>query len=453
MDQTHIPQPPDQTPPTAHPAPETGGQFAYPSQPYVSQSTPAYPPPQPAAYGVYDWTATAGQAPPTVPPPPVRPAAKGSFYSRRPLASMAVVAATAAIIAGAVGGVAGATVAGGDGSLPTAVVGSLTTSDSGVAPASLTEGTVESAAAIIGPSVVTIAVTGQESSGGFGQQSQRVSGTGSGVVIRSDGYILTNNHVVSAATSSGTVSVEFSDGSSAPARIVGTDPISDLAVVKVDKSGLKAATFADSSALNVGQTVIAVGAPLGLSNTVTEGIVSTLHRPVTTGESNNSNQAVIDAIQTDAAINPGNSGGALVDLAGRVVGINSAIATVGSSSSGQAGNIGVGFAIPANDAVRVANELIDNGKATHAQLGVGVGSAADSSASGATLSSVTAGGAAANAGLERGDVVTKIDNRTITGAESLIATVRSYAPGSTLTVTYTRDGQTNTAKVTLDSAS
>ncbi len=139
-----------------------------------------------------------------------------------------------------------------------------------------------------------------------------------------------------------------------PARIVGTDPTSDLAVVKVDKTGLTAAAFADSDKLQVGQTVLAVGAPLGLSNTVTEGIVSTLHRPVRTGEAGASEQSVIDAVQTDAAINPGNSGGALVDLAGQVVGVNSAIATAGDSSGGQSGNIGVGFAIPSNDVTEVA---------------------------------------------------------------------------------------------------
>lgn len=422
----------------------------------IPSSAPQQPTIIADAYNSYDWRSTTGPTPYVDYGPP---APKSAFYVRKPVTALVVIALSVGIIAGGVGGVAGALITSSDAgySYDTATNGTLTTSSSDIASVSLPAGTVESAAAIISPSVVTISVSGQESSqNGFGQQqSQQVSGTGSGVVIRSDGYILTNNHVVAAATNGGSVSVEFSDGSTAAAKIVGTDPTSDLAVVKVDKSGLKAAVFADSEALKVGQTVIAVGAPLGLSNTVTEGIVSTMHRPVTTGEAGASSQSVIDAIQTDAAINPGNSGGALVDLAGRLVGINSAIATVGNSGSGQSGNIGVGFAIPANEAVRVANELISNGKATHAQLGVGVADSANSpnQVSGATLNQVNPGGAAASAGLRSGDVVTKIDDRGITSAESLVAAVRSHAPGASVTVTYSRGGATRTTKVTLDSAS
>lgn len=421
----------------------------------IPNSAPQQPTIISDAYNSDDWRSATGPIPYAVYGPP---APKSPFYVRRPITVLVAVALSVGIVAGGVGGVAGVLITSSDTvySYDTSTNGSLTTSNSDISSVSRPAGTVESAAAIISPSVVTIAVSGRESSrGGFGQQqSQQVSGTGSGVVIRSDGYILTNNHVVAAATDGGSVSVEFSDGSTAAAKIVGTDPTSDLAVVKVDKSGLKAAVFADSEALKVGQSVIAVGAPLGLSNTVTEGIVSTMHRPVTTGESGASSQSVIDAIQTDAAINPGNSGGALVDLAGRLVGINSAIATVGNSGSGQSGNIGVGFAIPANEAVRVANELISNGKATHAQLGVGVADSGNGSSqvSGAALSQVNPGGAAASAGLRSGDVVTKIDDRVITSAESLVAAVRSHAPGTNVTVTYNRGGTTQTTKVTLDSA-
>lgn len=386
-------------------------------------------------------------APP--PPPPAPP--KQPFYARKPVAALAAVAIGVGAVAGAAGGGVGMLLSSENGySYSTSTNGVVTTSNSDINPPAAVAGTVESAANIIGPSVVTIAVTGQ-SGGGFGQ-SQAVSGTGSGVVIRSDGYILTNNHVVSAAVNGGSVSLEFSDGSTAPATITGTDPASDLAVIKVSKSGLTAAVFADSEALKVGQTVIAVGAPLGLSNTVTEGIVSTLHRPVTTGDAA-TEQSVIDAIQTDAAINPGNSGGPLVDLAGRVVGINSAIASLGSSAGGQSGNIGVGFSIPANDAVRVSNELISSGKATRSQLGVGLASTnAPASRVGATISQVTPGGPAAQAGLKSGDVITKIDDRRITDAESLIVAIRSHVPGSTVTVTYERGGSTQTTKANLTAA-
>ncbi|MCU1600859.1 MAG: hypothetical protein JWO22_1568 [Frankiales bacterium] len=317
-------------------------------------------------------------------------------------------------------------------------------------------GTPESAAATIGPSVVTIEVTGQESTG-FGTQS--VSDTGSGVIIRDSGYILTNNHVVAAAVGTGgSVNVTLSTGKTVPARIIGTDSTTDLAVIKIDgQSGLKAVTVASSDTLKVGQAVIAVGAPLGLSNTVTEGIVSTLHRAVRTGDSSGGSQAVIDAVQTDAAINPGNSGGALADLAGRLIGINSAIASVGSSGTGtQSGNIGVGFAIPSATAAKVADQLIASGKAVHSQIGVSVpqNDSSDSGApgSGAQITDVSASGPAAKAGLATGDVVTKVNDRLITGGTDLIAAIRSYDPGTTVTLTITRGGVTKTLKVVLASA-
>jgi putative serine protease PepD len=296
-------------------------------------------------------------------------------------------------------------------------------------------------------------VTGTQSSG-FGQQ--QVADTGSGVIIRTAGYILTNNHVVAAAANGGTVNVTLADGTTVPAHIVGTDTTTDLAVIKIDgQTGLKAATFAASDALKIGQAVIAVGAPLGLSNTVTEGIVSTLHRPVATGDSTSS-QAVIDAVQTDAAINPGNSGGALVDLAGRVVAIPSAIASTGSSGSGQSGNIGVGFGIPSETATKVADQLISTGHAVHSQIGVGLASDSSSSTgtpgNGATIANVNAGSPAAKAGLQAGDVVTKVNSRLITDSVSLIAAIRSYDPGTTVTLTYTRGGSSKTTKVTLASA-
>jgi putative serine protease PepD len=310
---------------------------------------------------------------------------------------------------------------------------------------------------------VTVEVSGTAvSSSPFGQQSQQIADTGSGVVVRVDGttgYILTNNHVISAALTGGTVHVTLNDGRTLAATIVGHDTTSDLAVLKITGvSGLKAAVFADSNALTVGQAVLAVGAPLGLSNTVTQGIVSTVHRPVATGESGAGAQAVIDAVQTDAAINPGNSGGALVDLAGRVVGINSAIASTGASSQGtQSGNIGVGFAIPSNDAANVADQLIATGTATHSQIGISAQDAASSTEGapglGASVGQVTPGGPAAKAGLQQGDVITKIGDRVVTDADSLIVAVRANKPGTTVPVTYDRGGQTHTTNVTLTAAS
>ena len=313
------------------------------------------------------------------------------------------------------------------------------------------DGTAESAAAKIGPSVVTIRVSGSGSGGSPFGQRQPVSGTGSGVVLNTDGYIVTNNHVVSAATNGGTVEVLFSDGRTAPAQITGTDPTSDLAVIKVAASDtLTPATLANSDELRVGQHVLAVGAPLGLSNTVTEGIISTLNRPVRTGEQGANEQSVIDAVQTDAAINPGNSGGALVDLAGRVVGLNSAIATTGGgdATGGASGNIGVGFAIPSNDVAEVSRELIATGAAVHPQIGLSVGDAQD--ATGALVQQVS--GPAQEAGLQAQDVVTSVDDRNVVDADSLIVAVRSHQPGDVVTVTYLRDGESRTAKATLATA-
>jgi putative serine protease PepD len=317
------------------------------------------------------------------------------------------------------------------------------------APAAQLDGTVGAAAAKIRPSVVTIEVSGAQE-----------SGTGSGVIIRQDGYILTNDHVVSIGSGTGTIEVTLADGRTVAGKIVGRDTSDDLAVIKVDGiANLPAATFAKSSSLSVGQTVVAVGAPLGLSDTVTSGIVSNVARPVRAGDND---QAVFEAVQTDAAINPGNSGGPLVDLNGSVVGINAAIA---SDSSGgglqipgqpaqQAGNIGIGFAIPADEASRIASELIATGKATHAVLGVGVGGNQSTTQTqpGVPLRSVTAGGAAAKVGMKTGDVITSIDGQRVTTADALIAAVRNHAPGQQVKITYVRGGKTTQAEVTLGSS-
>jgi S1-C subfamily serine protease len=306
------------------------------------------------------------------------------------------------------------------------------------------------AAAKAAPSVVTIYVS-----------SGSNSGSGSGVVLTDDGYVLTNNHVVTLeGAGTGTVQVRTADGTLYDASVVGTDPASDLAVVRLDgASGLTPATFADSDKVQVGDLAVAIGAPLGLSNTVTDGIISATGRAVATGSTQN-DATVIDALQTDAAINPGNSGGALVNGAGEVVGINSAIATVASGAPGsqsQSGNIGVGFAIPANTAQRIAKELIQDGKATRAFLGVRAQTAADNQNSGvgtgAEVVSVDSGSAAADAGLQAGDVVTAVGDRTVTTSTELTAAVRSKAPGDTVTLTVRRGSDISTAEVTLGSVS
>ncbi len=280
------------------------------------------------------------------------------------------------------------------------------------------------------------------------------AGEGSGVILTADGLILTNNHVVEGAT---TIEVRFNDGTTAAATVVGTTATDDLAVIKADGvSGLTPATLGSSSNLEVGQPVVAIGSPLGLSATVTSGIVSALNRPVRTGsESGQTQDTVINAVQTDAAINPGNSGGALVDMNGAVIGINSAIASLSSSEGGQAGSIGVGFAIPVDQAKRIAQEIISSGKATHAVLGASVSSAAGQSSqipTGAKIAEVTAGSGAEAAGLQAGDVITKIGNQGVESADALIAAVRSSTPNGTVSVTFVRGGQSQTVDVTLGSA-
>jgi putative serine protease PepD len=413
-------------PPTGGPADDTAERPVVPGFPPRPPSSLDFPPPS---------------APHAPPPPPVAPAAPIDPAPRAPRRGVATLVAVA-LAAGLVGGAAGAgAVALMDGSETASSVSSLDRPAGRSTGATSSLGSVDAVADKVLPSVVNITVTG---GGG--------SGTGTGIVISSDGMILTNNHVVSVARGGGAITVTFSDGSTAAARIVGLDATTDLAVIQAeDVSDLTPATLGSSADLRVGDQVVAIGSPLGLEGTVTTGIVSALNRPVRTGDAASGDQStVIDAIQTDAAINPGNSGGPLVDMAGNVVGINSAIATLGSSESG---SIGLGFAIPVDQARRIAEELQGSGTATHARLGVTVGDAASETGlgQGAVLGSVEPGGAADEAGLRADDVVTRIDDRRVTDADSLIAAVRSYPPGTEVTVTYLRDGAEATASVTLGS--
>ena len=308
-------------------------------------------------------------------------------------------------------------------------------------PANRPAGSVADIAKRVSPAVVSIDV-----------HTTDVAGSGSGVIIDGKGYILTNNHVVSFGGAAPSIRVIFADKSSAPGRVVGTDPTNDLAVVKVDKPSLTVATLGDSDSLAVGDPVVAIGDPLGLRGTVTAGIVSALKRPLhLTGENGNPD-AVIDAIQTDAPINPGNSGGALVDAAGAVVGINTAILSLGQSSTGQGGSIGVGFAIPINTARGIASALIKNGKVTHADLGVSTRSVTDGTRDGAYLVQVAAGGPAAKAGLKEGDVITLFDKTLIDSGDALSVAVAESKPGAQVTIRFVRGNTTLQTKVVLGSA-
>ena len=268
------------------------------------------------------------------------------------------------------------------------------------------------------PSVVSIKAEG--SSG---------SGTGSGFIYREDGYIVTNNHVAAPAINSGKLTVYLEDKTSFVAKLVGRNASYDLAVLKIDATGLKPVNIGDSSAINVGDLTVAFGSPLGLTGTVTSGIVSAINRPVTAGGADD--QSFISAIQTDAAINPGNSGGPLVNGQGQVIGVNSAIATLGSGT--QSGSIGLGFAIPINQAQRVISEIIETGKSSTPIAGISIDSTFDGT--GAKIAEVVADGPAASTDLKVGDIVTKINGEAVEDSTELIVAIRRNNPGDTIVLT------------------
>ncbi|MGV0654720.1 trypsin-like peptidase domain-containing protein [Mycolicibacterium thermoresistibile] len=419
-----------------------------------STAVPGYPgvqrrdPYQQTPYG-YDWRyATQQQFPPSYQPyrngaaQPPTPSGGDRKPSRAGLFAGAL--AIAVVSAGIGGGVA--TLAQPE---RPADYSSLSDAASAVPAASIPPGTVEQVAAKVVPSVVKLET-----------ELGRATEEGSGIILSSDGLILTNHHVVSAAvrepgrtgaqTPNVRTKVTFADGRTAPFTVVGSDPSSDIAVVRATNvTGLTPVTLGSSADLRVGQDVVAIGSPLGLEGTVTTGIVSALNRPVAAGGDARNQNTVLDAIQTDAAINPGNSGGALVNMNGELVGVNSAIATLGGGvAQTQSGSIGLGFAIPVDQAKRIADELIKHGRATHASLGVQVSNEAGTD--GAMIVEVTEGGAAAAAGLPAGVVVTKLDDRLINSADALVAAVRSKAPGDTVTLTYVEgSGKPRTVDVTL----
>ncbi len=276
--------------------------------------------------------------------------------------------------------------------------------------------------------------------------------TGSGFVLDDQGHIITNNHVVAdAAENDGPIEIVDQDGNRQNATVVGRSPVYDLAVLHVaGAEDLKPASLGKSRTLRVGEPVVAIGAPLGLSSTVTSGIVSALNRPVTTGNTSD-DSSYINAIQTDAAINPGNSGGPLVNLQGQVVGVNSAIATNGGGSiDDEAGNIGVGFAIPVEQVVITANQILENGEAQYPVIGARVQTGGPAEFDGATVDEVLADSPAQDAGLENGDLITHVNGARITDGIGLIVAIRTHQPGETIEFTVRRDGDEQTIEVTLD---
>ncbi|GHG24859.1 S1C family serine protease [Streptomyces zaomyceticus] len=409
------------------PAPEQVGAAA--------ASGAGWPPPPPA---VPAWGA----------PPP--PAAHAPAAPRRRTGGLVAAVLAAALVAGGIGGGIGywAAQRGDDG-------GSSTTVSSSEAPAAFKRdpGTVAAVAAQALPSVVTI----QAKSGGS-QGGESEGGTGTGFVYDQEGHIVTNNHVVASAADGGTLSVTFPDGKSYDAEVVGRAEGYDVAVLKLTNApkGLKPLPLGNSDKVAVGDSTIAIGAPFGLSNTVTTGIISAKNRPVASGDASGGSNSYMSALQTDASINPGNSGGPLLDASGAVIGINSAIQSTGSGfGQTQAGSIGLGFAIPVNQAKNVAQQLIKTGKPVYPVIGAtvnmnekGEGATIASQGSGGT-SSVTANGPAAKAGLKAGDVITAFDDHPIDSGPTLISEIWTHKPGDSVKITYERDGKTATATVTL----
>jgi putative serine protease PepD len=420
----------------------TGAETASDDTTVLSAGTGATPPPLPP-YGSMQYAG-----------PPDQPAAG---RSRRRSWKMPVAAAVTAAALCVGSGTVGAVIAGQDGGGNTTITAAQAKTVSG---GDQPTETLAKVAAAVQPSVVSITV-----------RTQGGTGEGSGVILRSDGTILTNNHVVESAANGGAISVEFSDGKTASAEILGRDPGSDLAVIKAkDVDGLTPATLGESSSVHVGDTVLAIGSPLGLEGTVSAGIISALHRPVQLGGEEQQQQqnpftdpfgsgqqqqqqspssSLSDAIQTDAPINPGNSGGPLVDTSGAVIGINTAIATTGSGVGGQAGSIGLGFAIPIDQAKKVADQLIKGEQPKHALLGV---QATDSpNGDGAVIGTVSSGSAADKAGIKAGDRITALGKDKVSDASELASAVRAHDPGEKVTITFVRNGRTETASATLGS--
>ncbi|MCX5228479.1 S1C family serine protease [Streptomyces sp. NBC_00233] len=435
--QAHVPPVPPQSQPQHQPHPQAHPQ-PHPHPPLHAQGG-AVPPQAGTPWVQYDPWGAGGAG---LPPLPARKSRKG----------LAIAGALVfALVTGVIGGGIGAYVER-NGGITTVELPQADGGDTDRAPDS-----VAGIAASALPGVVTLHVKGGGS-----------SGTGTGFVLDTKGHILTNNHVVDGAQSSRDISVTFSSGETARAKVVGKDTGYDLAVVQVTGvSGLKPLPLGNSDNVRVGDPVVAIGAPFDLSNTVTSGIISAKERPITAGgeKGDGTDISYVDALQTDAPINPGNSGGPLLDAKGRVIGINSAIRAAGGGSgegeggsASQPGSIGLGFAIPINQGKRVAEELINTGKATHPVIGVSLdmqfnGDGARVGEKGKDGSaSVTPGGPAATAGLRPGDVITKVDGQRVHNGEELIVKIRAHRPGDRLELTLTRDGKELTKTLTLGSS-
>jgi putative serine protease PepD len=362
-----------------------------------------------------------------VEPPDFTPHGRGVGLSH-----VLIISIVSALLAGALGGALGyvAAVRGGAaGGSSLAGGGSGTPALAQRAPTSLA-GVVRN----VLPSVVTVRVDGD-----FG------SAIGTGFIVSSDGYLITNDHVVDGLT--GTATITFSNASTAPATLVGADTQSDIAVLKVAKTGLPAVTFGDSDAIAVGDPVLAIGSPLDLPNTVTYGIISALHRPLEVSDGGGPTRYYA-AIQTDAAVNHGNSGGPLVDAAGRVIGIDAVIKSLGSNDE-ESGNIGLAFAIPIDQARRVAQAIINGGKVARTVIGATVQASYENPNGGVLLTAVSAGGPADVAGIKSGDVIVEVGGSPLSVAGDLTALVREYPPGAVVPVVYTRGGATHTVQVKL----
>jgi putative serine protease PepD len=412
-------------------APAAGAAWQAQAPAHTAQPGYGYPSDQPAGGSWQYDTAVYGAvgSPPAA--PPTAPATSGS--GRKPRTGLILV--TAGLVGLLSGGLGAYAVTQADSSSSGTSTVALPQSDAD--KSERPSGTVAAIAESVSPAVVSLEVNGAQG-----------SGTGSGFVIRDNGYIVTNNHVVETAADGGEITVHFADGRKFDATIVGRDANYDIAVVKVDASGLPTVVLGNSDGVVVGDLAIAIGSPLGLDGTVTAGIVSALNRPVTAGGQGST--SFINAIQTDAAINPGNSGGALVNAAGEVIGVNSAIATLGDGT-GQSGSIGLGFAIPINQVKRIGEELINTGSSTKPIIGVSLDQSYQGD--GARVQEVTPGGPAEAAGLEAGDVIVEFDGQPVADATSLIVDIRSMQPGDEVSISVQRGGGTEDLTITLGSDS
>jgi putative serine protease PepD len=415
---------------------------------------PFPPPPGGQAPPAPSWLPPTTQAPPyqspyqPAPPPgwqpgpgPVPPRHSSSAPRGRVPGWLWPVVCVLALVLGVAGGVVGAVVydrVNDDGT----VSGGLTAVDTvSEPPLPADNGSIAAVAQKLLPSTVQIVAEYDGEAGGA---------TGSGFVLDRQGHVVTNNHVVAdAADDDGPIEVVDQDGNRFDARIIGRSPVYDLAVLDVPEArDLTPASLGSSQGLLVGEGVVAIGSPLGLSSTVTAGIVSALHRPVTTGDSGNES-SYINAVQTDAAINPGNSGGPLVDLKGQVVGVNSAIATTGGSLGGESGNIGVGFAIPIEQVKITADQILRSGEARYPVIGAQV-KTGETDGDGAEIDAVNPGTPAEDGGLEKGDVITAVDGSRVTDGIALIVAIRTHQPGEKVEFTVVRDGDERTVEITLD---